>query len=84
MNETAYIENYLSGTLSAEEQLLAEARMLLDSELRSKAEWQQHTYALVKQYSRKALKQEIEAVHQKLFAESRFAAFRKKIRRIFE
>jgi hypothetical protein len=63
--------------------LVFEARLLLDTELREKMQWQQEAYRLVKVYGRDQLKQEIEAVHQKLFTEPEHLSFSQKIRRLF-
>lgn len=83
MSETQYLENYLMGTLAPEENLVMDARLLLDADLHDKVMWQQRTYELVKTYSRKQLKMEIEKVHTKLFSEKRFSSFRQKIKAIF-
>jgi hypothetical protein len=84
MSETKLLENYLLNRLQPADKLVMDARVLLDSELRDKATWQQNTYDLVKAYGRKCLRLEIEAVHKKIFTEKRFESFRRKITRIFE
>ena len=84
MNNTILIENYLLGELEPADKLVMDAKLLLDAELRDKTEWQQRTYALVKTYSRASLKKEINAVHKKMFSETRFESFRKKINNIFK
>lgn len=84
MNETQAIEQHLFKQLAPQEQLLADARLLIDPALREKTEWQQNAYALVTAYSRQQLKKELEDVHRKLFSEKRFEGFRKRISRIFK
>ncbi|MES2133368.1 MAG: hypothetical protein V4506_13555 [Bacteroidota bacterium] len=83
MCEAQYLENYLTGTLSPEDSLVMDARVLLDMGLNDKIIWQQRTYELVKAYGRKQLKMEIEKVHNQLFSEKRFSSFRQKIKNIF-
>ena len=83
MSEAQYLEHYLTGTLSHEDSLVMDARVLLDMGLNDKVIWQQRTYELVKAYGRKQLKMEIEAIHAKLFSEKRFSSFRQKIKNIF-
>ena len=82
-NETEQIEMHLSGRLDAGNALVFEARMMLDPELSDKMVWQQKTYGIIQSYGRKQLKKEIEAVHQKLFAQPQHSSFSQKIRRLF-
>jgi hypothetical protein len=51
--------------------------------MRDKMHWQQKTYQIIRQYSRGQLKQEIEAVHQKLFTEPEHLNFRQRIKKLF-
>jgi hypothetical protein len=83
MNETQWIDDYLRGEISPETKLLLEARLLIDSDLKEKMFWQEKTYALVKNHGRQQLKREIEKVQQRLFSETRFESFRKKIQILF-
>lgn len=82
MNETQDIENYLLFPQS-DNAVLMEARMLLDPQLREKVEWQQKTYAIVQEYGRQKLRNEMDQVHQELFTNDRYISFREKIRNIF-
>lgn len=84
MFETQWIENYLLKQLPADEALLAEAKILLDAELAEKINWQKTCYTLVNSYGRNNLKKEIEAVHKRLFTETKFKKFRTKITTIFK
>lgn len=83
MSDIRLIDTYLLKQMAPEEHLLMDAKLLLDQELRNTCEWQSYTYALVKLHARQALKQELEAVHEKLFSEKKFESFREKIKRIF-
>lgn len=82
-NETEQIEVHLSGRSDTGNALVFEARMLLDPELNDKVLWQKKTYAIIQNYSRRQLKREIDAVHQKLFTQPEHISFRQKIRRLF-
>lgn len=82
-NETQQIEAVLIGTASPGDTLLFEAKLMLDNELADKLMWQQKTYNVIKQYGRRQLKAEIEAVHQKLFTQPAHSSFSQKIRQLF-
>lgn len=81
--ETEQIEAHLMQRSEPGNQLVFEARLLLEPELHEKIQWQQEAYRMVKLYGRDQLKQEIEAVHQKLFTEKGHLSFSEKIRRLF-
>ena len=81
--ETEQIEAYLMHLSEPGDALVFEAKLLLDTELREKTQWQQEAYRMVKLYGRDQLKQEIEAVHQKLFTQPEHLSFSQKIRRLF-
>jgi hypothetical protein len=81
--ETEQIEAHLMQRSEPGDQLVFEARLLLESELYEKMQWQQEAYRMVKLYGRGQLKQEIEAVHQKLFTQKEHSSFDQKIRRLF-
>jgi len=81
--ETEKIEAHLMHRSEPGDQLVFEARLLLESELHEKMQWQQEAYRMVKLYGRDQLKQEIEAVHQKLFMQKEHLSFSQKISRLF-
>jgi hypothetical protein len=83
MSETQQLEHYLLGLCDPEEKLLIDAQLLLHKDLREKIQWQQQTYKLVRDYGRKQLRAEIDAVHHMLFTEKKFESFRQKISSIF-
>ncbi len=82
-NETQQIEAHLYGLADTGTALVFEARLLLEPELADKLVWQQKTYAVIQQYGRRQLKQEIEAVHQQLFTQPQHLTFSQKIRLLF-
>ncbi|QIH34328.1 MULTISPECIES: hypothetical protein [Sphingobacterium] len=83
-NETKQIETHLLGTANPGEALLFDAHLLLDNELADKVIAQQKAYEIVKQFGRKQLKQEIEAIQQILFTQPQHIRFSQKIRRLFK
>ena len=84
MTEIQELENYILKSQEPEEQLLTETRLILNEQLATNLLWQKKTYVLVQEYSRKHIKTEIEAVHQKLFTAKKYASFKEKILSIFK
>jgi hypothetical protein len=84
MNDVQHIERYLNSALAPEDHLLMEAQLIIDPALRDKVLWQERSHELIRAYSRKQIRSEIEKAHQRLFSESRFSTFRKKIQHIFK
>jgi len=66
LNNIKTIEEYLEEKISPGEGLLFEAKTLLNSELATDVQHQEKSYAIIRQYSRQKLKQEIIAI-QKMF-----------------
>ena len=83
-NDTIQIEKYLGKSRSNGDALVFEARLILDPDLADKMHWQQKTYALIKNYGRQQLKQEIELVHQQLFTQKEHQSFGQKIKALFK
>jgi hypothetical protein len=82
-NETREIEKHVFGLAETGDELLFEAKLLIGPGLQDKVLWQKKTYAIIKQYGRRQLKKEIEAVHQKLFTTPGHNTFSQRIRRLF-
>ncbi len=83
LNEIREIEEYLLKYSTPETRLVFEAQMVLQPELRQKATEQKQIYNLLRKYSRKQLKTEIEAAHEKLFTAPENKSFRHKILSLF-
>jgi len=83
LNNIARIEAHLLGSQKPTDALLFEARLLLDDGLQVDVSAQKQVYSLVQQYSRKQLKQEIEAAHEQLFSQPEHLSFKQKITRLF-
>jgi hypothetical protein len=83
LNELRNIEAYVLKEMSPQEQVLFEARMLLQPELHKNVAFQKQTYNLIRNYSRNKLKAEIEAAHQQLFSQPKYNRFREYIASLF-
>ena len=83
LNEIELIDDHLSGRLEPGEQLLFEAKVIVDPKLADDLYWQRRTLALVKLYGRKTLRAEIESVHQQLFSQPAHQSFRHRILKLF-
>jgi hypothetical protein len=83
LNNIALIEAHLLGSQKPTDALLFEAMLLLDDSLHVDVSAQKQVYSLVQQYSRKQLKQEIEAAHEQLFNQPEHQSFKQKITRLF-
>ena len=83
LNEIREIEEHLLLRSRPDNSLLFEARLILDKDLREKLLWQKKTYAVIQLYGRRRLKNEIEAVHEKLFNEPAHEGLRNKIMKLF-
>ena len=67
LNNIKTIDDYLLGRMAPGDALLFEANMLLNKELNNDMKHQQSTYAVIRQYSRQKIKDEI-ITAQKIFA----------------
>jgi len=83
LSDIQQIDNYLLKYAGAADRGLFEARLLLYPDLREHMAWQQKTYTIIRQYSRRQLKAEIESVHEQLFNEPEHISFRRKILTLF-
>lgn len=83
-NNTRLIEKYLYGMLSPIDKLIFEARLAVNLNLRRELYYQKRTYKLIKIYHRERLKEEMEALHQKIFSDLDKINFQQNIYQIFE
>lgn len=83
LNDIRQIDDYLLKYAGEADTLVFEARLILQPALREHLVWQQRTYDIIRQYSRRQLKAEIAAVHQQLFTEPEHIPFRRKIMAFF-
>lgn len=80
LNEIKQIDDHLAGELAGGDKLFFDARMIIDPLLRLNVGMQKKLYALVKAYSRRAVRNEIINVENKLFSND---SFRNEIQSIF-
>jgi hypothetical protein len=83
LNDIQQIDDYLLKVAGEGDNALFEARLILQPALQENLLWQQRTYDVIRQYSRRQLKAEIAAVHQQLFHEPEHSSFRRKIMAFF-
>jgi hypothetical protein len=83
LNEIKQIDEHILKLAAPDEALLFEARLILNPALSGKVEWQRQAHHYISRYSRKALKSEIQSVHQQLFTLPRHARFRQRIFSLF-
>ncbi|UZR99377.1 hypothetical protein [Chondrinema litorale] len=83
LTEIQEIEAYLQGKMQAEDQVVFEAKMLIDENLKDNVFWQKHTFELVQFYGRKNLRNRLETVHQQLFTKPQHKSFRQKVLQLF-
>ena len=83
LNEIKLIDGYIFNKNPTEDALLFDAMRIINPQLSTQIAWQKKTHTMVQAYSRKKLKAEIEAAHQKLFNEDNHRSFRQKIMNLF-
>jgi hypothetical protein len=83
LSEIKLIDDHLFNRGNMGDKLLFDAMLIIDDGIAGKVLLQKKTHTIIQQYSRKKLKAEIEAVHQKLFNEPSHKTFREKIMSLF-
>jgi hypothetical protein len=83
LNNIQETEQYLKGQLTPEDQLVYDARLILDTDLNEQTRWQQQTYEVVRAYGRMQFRNELEKIHERLMIEPQHNRFRKRILNIF-
>lgn len=67
LEEIKLLETYLAGTLAEEQRIEVEIRLLWDQEWQSQLNHQELAYQAIRCAGRKQLKNELEAIHARLF-----------------
>jgi hypothetical protein len=83
LNEITEIENYLDSKADAADSLVFEAKMLAQPQLRLHVHLQRKISRLVQLFHRKKTKQDLQKIHQQLFADPEKAEFQQKILHLF-
>ena len=81
--EWQWREDCLLNDASGEQQMLFEAKLLIDPEFRDAIYWQRSTYRVIREYNRVQLRAELKQVHQRLFTEPAHRKFANKIKALF-
>jgi hypothetical protein len=84
LNNIKELEAYLEGTLSPQDSLLMEARLLSSPMWRLNFFFQKKAYGMVQLYHRRKLKEEVEAVEKQLFNDPAKTAFQQSIYRLLK
>lgn len=84
LNNIKAIDDYLSGCMTPCDALLFEANLLLNSDLVNDIGHQQDTYAVIRQYSRQKIKEEIVAVQKILATAPQHRGFMQRITNLFK
>lgn len=83
LNKIQAIEEFISGTMASEDQLVLEAQQLVDRMLASEVSLQRATYRVITAYNRAQLKDELNALHQRLLSDPARKTFWDQILSIF-
>ncbi|WP_256539216.1 hypothetical protein [Mucilaginibacter aquariorum] len=84
MNNIKEVDDHLLGLSAPQDNLLFEAKMIINPELQLNVMWHKQTLNLVQQYGREQLRADIEVVHNKLFTLPEHRSFRQNILRFFK
>lgn len=84
LNKIQAIEEFLTGTIAPEEQVVFEANQLINRNLSEEVALQRKTYRVIAAYSRVALKTELNSLHHKLMRDPSKKTFRDLILTIFQ
>ena len=83
LNDIQTIEHFLGETLSSNEKIVLESRLLAHPELTLQIRLQRKIYRLVKLFHRKKVKQEIEKIHNDIFSDPAKTSFQQQIFQLF-
>jgi hypothetical protein len=84
LNKLQEIEFFVLRQNAPAENLVFEARMIVNQDLRTEVSLQKDAYALINQYGRRQMKAQLAAVHQQLFTQPKHQRFRQKIMALFK
>lgn len=83
LNNIFETEQYLTGQLPPEDQLIYDARLIVEEDLKEQTRWQKHTYEVIRAYGRMKIRSRLEEMHERLMTEPQHTSFRNKILKIF-
>lgn len=82
--ETLFIDTHFQNKLKSADQVLFNARLLVDPLFKSTVHFQQKTYQLVTAFGRRKLKSEIKQVEKELFEHLQHEDFQNKVKVLFD
>jgi hypothetical protein len=83
INNMKNIDDYVTRKLLPEERLLFEARLLLDPALKFQVSLQKKIISIIRMYGRKTVKNEVERISKKIFADQSKNDFHHEVNRLF-
>lgn len=83
LNNIRETEEYLLGVMAPVEQLVFNARILIDPLLRRNTHFQKKAYSVIRHYGRKKLREEIGAVETRMFHNRGTRSFQDQVSKIF-
>lgn len=84
ISTTEQIERYLFGELNTGARLLFEAKLIIDPVLKRQMRCQQKLYAVIRQSGRRALKLEVDQIHQRVFNNPEKKSFHQQVFKFFQ
>ncbi|HEY0652398.1 MAG TPA: hypothetical protein VGD65_04680 [Chryseosolibacter sp.] len=84
LNKIQTIEDFLTGSMEAEDRLVFEATILVDKSLADEVSLQRATYCHIRSYGREQLRNELDTIHHKLMNNQSDRTFRDLIFSIFQ
>jgi len=82
--EIREIDRYLNNEMSISEKLVFESRLQIDEMLKENLNNQVKANAVIKEFGRQKLLQDILVIEERLFSESKFKTFQSKVYSIFK
>ena len=83
-NDIKIAEDYVEGRMDRNTRISFESHLALNPLLSTDLRFLKKTYQLVKMYHRKKMKEELDALHKRIFSDPNKIAFRQNIFQIFK
>ena len=83
-NNTKLAEDYIEGKMTIDSRIAFESRLAVNPLLSMNVHFQKKTYQLIKMYHRKKMKEELDALHKRIFSDPNKIVFRQNILQLFK
>ncbi|WP_157447003.1 hypothetical protein [Cytophaga aurantiaca] len=83
LNKLFETEQFLNKQLGPEDELVFQARLLVEADLNEQMLWQQRTYSVVRAYGRMQLRDKLERMHNQFMTAPEHTSFRNNILQFF-